>query len=309
MVYDAQKGVAATGKGATPKLVSYSGYDFNVALSGASDNGMTFAMGFDMGAGHIADQDDDRAMDAQGGSIATDELTITYAGYTVGIGNDNIDDLYDDSQNGDVSLSGSLGDLTFSLVTDMDDDIKEVAASKVFAKATGTKGEDDYVNASFTETAAVAAVYNPTSYAIGYTMGNVAFSMAGTEHDDRGHAAAKMSLNYTVSDALSVKLESDNVGTYKDIAKVSVTSKISDALSITASVKDDKDHALNTNTGGKQSQDVSISYSAGALSSTLATDEGSNWWVNAQYDLGGGAQAFTTFDHTEFLVAGVNFAF
>jgi len=80
-------------------------------------------------------------------------------------------------------------------------------------------------------------------------------------------------------------------------------------LSITASVKDDKDHALNTNTGGKQSQDVSIAYSAGSLGATIATDESSNWWVNAQYDLGGGAQAFTTFDHTEFLVAGVNFAF
>jgi len=308
---DLIKGSAAVAKGATPKLVAYSGYDFNVGLSGSSDNGMTFAMGFDMGAGSIADQDDDRAMDAQGGSIATDEVTITYAGYTVGIGNDNIDDLYDDSQNGDVSLSGSLGDLTFSLVTDMDDDVKAVAASQVFTAATagGGAGATDHVPASFVDTAAVAAVYNPTSYAIGYTMGNIAFSMAGTEHDDRGHAAAKMSLNYTVSDALSVKLESDNVGTYKDIAKVSVTSKISDALSITASVKDDKDHALNTNTGGKQSQDVSISYSAGALSSTLATDEGSNWWVNAKYDLGGGASAFTTFDHTEFLVAGVNFKF
>jgi hypothetical protein len=66
------KGTAAVAKGATPKLQAYSGYDFNVALSGASDNGMTFAMGFDMGAGHIADQDDDRAMDAQSGTIATD---------------------------------------------------------------------------------------------------------------------------------------------------------------------------------------------------------------------------------------------
>jgi len=80
-------------------------------------------------------------------------------------------------------------------------------------------------------------------------------------------------------------------------------------MSITASVKDDKDHALNTNTGGKQSQDMSIAYSAGAMSATIASDESSNWWVNAKYDLGGGATAFTTFDHTEFLVAGVNFKF
>jgi hypothetical protein len=296
-------GTAATTKGATPKLAAYSGYDFNAALSASSDNGMTFAMGFDMGAGHIADQDDDRAMDAQAGAVATDELTITYAGYTVGIGNDNIDDLYDDTQNGDVSLAGSLGDLTFSLVTDMDDDVKAVEASTSYTAATATKP------ASFTTTAASDPVYNPTSYAIGYTMGNIAFSMAGTEHDDRGHAAAKMSLAYTVSDATTVKLESDNVGTYKDIAKVSLTQKLSDAITITASMKDDKDHALNTNKNKAQSSDISVAYSAGALGATLATDEGSNWWVNAQYDLGGGAQAFTTFDHTEFLVAGVNFKF
>jgi len=299
------KGTAAVAKGATPKLKAYSGYDLDVAVSAASDNGMTFAMAFDMGAGSIADQDDDRAMDAQAGAIATSAATIGYAGYTFRVGDDKLDDLYDDSQNGDIGISGSLGDLTFSLVTDMDDDVKEVKASTKYTAPSAANAGDS----TFVVTEAVAAVYNPTSYSIGYTMGDVAFSMAGTEHDDRGHSAAKMSLTYTVSDALSATLSSDNVGTYKDIAKVSITSKISDAISITASVKDDKDHALNTNTGGKQSQDVSIAYSAGALSSTLATDEGSNWWVNAKYDLGGGASAFTTFDHTEFLVAGVNFKF
>ena len=297
-------GVAATGKGATPNLSSYSGYDFNVAVSGASDNGMTFAMGFDMGAGMIADQDDDRAMDAQAAAVATSAMTIGYAGYTIEIGDDKIDDVYDDSQNGDVSIAGSLGDLTFKIVHDMDDDIKAVAASKVF-----TAGVAGTTAATFVDTAAVTAVYNTTSYSLGYTMGNVAFAMASTDHDDRGHAASSFALTYTMSDSLSAAYSVDNVGTYKDIAKLSATAKISDMLSITASVKDDKDHALNTNTGGKQSQDVSISYAAGSLGATIATDESSNWWVNAQYDLGGGAQAFTTFDHSEFLVAGVNFAF
>jgi hypothetical protein len=297
-------GSAAVAKGATPKLKAYSGYDFNVAASGASDNGMTFAMGFDMGAGHIADQDDDRAMDAQGGTIDTSAATIGYAGYTIEIGDEKVDDTYDaDGWNGDVSIAGSLGDLTFKLVTDMDDDVAAVAASTSWTAATNAKP------ASFTVTEAVAAEYNPTSYSLGYTMGNIAFSMAGTEHDARGNAAAKMSLAYTVSDSTTVTLDSDNLGTYKDVAKVSLKQKLSDAMTITASIKDDKDHALNTNKNKAQSSDISIAYTSGALSSTLATDEGSNWWVNAQYDLGGGAQAFTTFDHTEFLVAGVNFSF
>jgi hypothetical protein len=276
-------------------MKAYSGYDFNVAASAASDNGMTFAFGFDMGAGHIADQDDDRVMDAQGGAIAADEVTIGYNGYTIKIGDDLIDDLYDDSQNGDVSLGGSFGDLTFNIVTDMDKDV--AAAKATFAAATGAY------------TPAVAAVYNPTSYSVGYSMGDMSFAMSGTDHDDFGNAAAKYSLTYALLPSLSATLSSDNVGTYKDIGKLSATYTLSDAMSITASVKDDKDHALNTNTGGKQSQDFSIAYSAGVLSATVATDESSNWWVNAKYDLGGGATAFTTFDHSEFLVAGVNFAF
>jgi hypothetical protein len=297
--YAAAVGTAAAAAVKAGDMQAYSGYDFNVAASAAADNGMTFAFGFDMGAGHIADQDDDRAMDAQGGAIAADEVTIGYNGYTIKIGDDLIDDLYDDSQNGDVSLGGSFGDLTFNVVTDLDKDVP-ASVGKLTA-ATATAG------ASWAE--ASAAVWNPTSYAIGYTMGDMSFAMSGTDHDDYGNAAAKYSLTYQVLPALSATLSSDNVGTYKDIGKLSATYTVSDAMSITASVKDDKDHALNTNTGGKQSQDMSIAYASGALSATIASDESSNWWVNAKYDLGGGATAFTTFDHTEFLVAGVNFAF
>jgi hypothetical protein len=266
---------------------------------------MTLAMGFDMGAGHIADQDDDRAMDEQAEEIATSAMTIGYMGYTVEIGDDKIDDLYDDTWNGDVSLAGSFGDLSFKVVTDMDKDVAGSAAK--YTAASEDPGDAGYKAATFT--AAKAAVYNPTSYSIGYTMGDMSFSLAGTEHDPFGNAAQKYSLTAKVLPSLSATLSSDNVGTYKDIGKLAVTYTVSDAMSITASVKDDKDHALNTNKGGKQSNDFSIAYSAGVLSATVATDESSNWWVNAKYDLGGGATAFTTFDHTEFLVAGVNFAF
>jgi len=297
--YALHKGTAAVAAKKAGDMQAYSGYDFNVAASASADNGMTFAFGFDMGAGHIADQDDDRAMDAQAGTIAADEVTIGYNGYTIKIGDDLIDDLYDDTQNGDVSLGGSFGDLTFEIVTDLDKDI--AAADPSMTAATSSKGK--------VWNPAVAAVWNPTSYSIGYSMGDMSFGMQGTDHDDWGNSAAKYALTYQVLPSLSATLSSDNVGTYKDIGKLSATYTVSDAMSITASVKDDKDHALNTNTGGKQSQDMSIAYSAGAMSATIASDESSNWWVNAKYDLGGGATAFTTFDHTEFLVAGVNFKF
>jgi hypothetical protein len=161
----------------------------------------------------------------------------------------------------------------------MDADVEAVAASTTYTAesdvggATQIDGDgavldgngDAYTAASFTQTAAVAAVHNPTSYSLGYTMGNVAFAMAGTEHNDAGDAAAKMSLTYTMSDALSVKYGIDNAGSLKDVSELSATAKISDMLSITASIKDDKDHAGNTNEGGKQSQNASIAYSAGSL--------------------------------------------
>jgi len=313
--YDLAKGSAAVAAVKAGDMKAYSGYDFNVAASGASDNGMTFAMGFDMGAGHIADQDDDRAMDAQAGTIDTSGLTIGYNGYTIVIGDEKVDDLYDaDGWNADVSLSGSFGDLTFSLATDMDKDVAAVAATTDTLKAAdttnGAAGTPGYVAKTFVAaTAGTAAVYNPTSYSIGYKMGDMSFSMAGTDHDAFGNAAAKYSLTYALLPSLSATLSSDNLGTYKDVGKLSATYTVSDAMKITASVKDDKDHALNTNKGGKQSNDFSIAYTSGVLSATVATDESSNWWVNAKYDLGGGATAFTTFDHTEFLVAGVNFKF
>jgi hypothetical protein len=157
------KGTAAVAAVKAGDMTAYSGYDFNISASGASENGMTFAMGFDMGAGSIADQDDDRAMDAQAGTIATSAMTIGYNGYTIELGDDKIDDLYDDSQNGDVSLAGSFGDLTFKVVTDMQKDVAAKAA--VFKDDVEDPGDTGYKAATFT--AAVAAEHNPTSYSIG----------------------------------------------------------------------------------------------------------------------------------------------
>ena len=38
-------------------------------------------------------------------------MTISYAGLTITAEQDAIDDLYDDSQNGDIGISGSMGGL------------------------------------------------------------------------------------------------------------------------------------------------------------------------------------------------------
>ena len=129
--YDANVGTVAAAKGATADMKAYSGYDMEVAVSSTLDNGMVVSAGFDMGAGSIADRDDDRVLDAQAAAVALSAVTIKNGGVTYVIGQDKIDDLYDDTQNGDVSVSGAMGGISYTLVTDLDKDTKAVAASTV----------------------------------------------------------------------------------------------------------------------------------------------------------------------------------
>ena len=49
--------------------ITYSGLDMNFAVSGASDNGMSFSTSVDMGSGNIRDGFDPLADDAQGLSL------------------------------------------------------------------------------------------------------------------------------------------------------------------------------------------------------------------------------------------------
>jgi hypothetical protein len=315
----------ATAAVAASDMVAYSGYDMNVALSGESDNGIVFGMGFDMGAGLIADQNDDRAMDAQGATIATSAMTATMNGYTLSIGSDKLDDTYDDSQNGDIGLSGNVGGVAFNLVHDLTDEVVAKAATYTAASATRVDvdgaytsagaatnsaniavGDSDYVAASYSD--AVAATIETTSLSLGGAVGDIAWSLAATTGDDRGDSAAKGSVTYSGIENLSLTLAHDNVGKLEGISKVTAKYTMG-SLTATLSMADDKNKNSNSNAGGKASNNLSLAYAANGLAATFATDESSQWWVNTQYDLGGGAQAFATIDHTEFAVVGLNFAF
>jgi len=307
-VLAAMNGTAAVAATAVGKNVAYSGYDLNVAVSGAADNGMTFSMGFDMGAGSIADQDDDRVLDAMGTTIAASALTIGHNGLTYVIGANEIDDLYDDTQNGDVSVAGNMGGIAFTLVADLDDDTKAVAASTNYTAETNVGGNAAYVASVYSEVAAVAAVYESTSLKLSGNAGGLGWSFTTTNKNDRGNAATAVSGTYAVGDALSFTLKHDTQGKREAINTLSASYTM-DALTIALSASDDKAHAGNTNTSSKASQNMSIAYANGPLTAKFATDESSQWWVNTKYDLGGGASAFATVDHNEFAVLGLSFAF
>jgi len=304
-----QVGTAAAAAVPAGDMTAYSGYQADVTLSTETDSGIKFTMGFDLEAGLMADQDDDREMDTKDGSIANSTLTMEANGYTLVIGQDEIDDLYDDSQNGDISLSGNMNGLSFTVVHDFEDSVVAKAATykaAVAATTAATAADATYKAATFTD--AVAAVHEGTSLSLGYTMGPAALSLVSTTANDRGNSATEFGIDYTVSDTLSFSVDYDTQGKRDAIATVGVTYAI-DALTITAKYADDKNHAGNTNKDGKASTNLSVAYAQGPVSATFATDESNAWWINTQYDLGGGASAFATVDHQEFAVAGLSFAF
>ena len=102
-------------------LSVYSGVDLGFALSGASDNGMTFSASLDMGGGQTLDTGDFE-LDTQ--DMGTDDnvsVAIGVSGLTITLSQDGVDDLYDYDIAGDIGISGAMGDLTYSVVTGLED--------------------------------------------------------------------------------------------------------------------------------------------------------------------------------------------
>jgi hypothetical protein len=304
---------AGTAAVAAGDVTAYSGYDMDVSVSSALDNGMVVSAAFDMGAGNIADRDDDRVLDAQAGAVALSAVTIKNGGVTYVIGQDKIDDVYDDTQNGDVSVSGAMSGISYTLVTDLDKDTAAVAGGYVYTAAVAATGATDstdatYVAASLVNRAAVAAVYESTSMKLSGAAGGVDWTFTTTNKNDRGNAASKVSLGYAAGDALSFTLTHDTQGKREAINTLKASYTM-DAITLTASMADDKSHAGNTNTGGKASQNLTIAYANGPLTASFNNDESSKWWATTAYDLGGGADIFATVDSTEFAVVGLSFNF
>ena len=136
-------------------------------------------------------------------------------------------------------------------------------------------------------------------------MGDVSLDVHANEVDG-GENQTKIVLGYTM-DALTFTVTNDNKGALKDIATVKVA-YAEGPFTASISQANDKDHAANTNKGGKASWDMALGYTMGAATVSYSTNESSKWEADVAYDLGG-ANAFIATDSTETVMAGVNFAF
>ena len=245
-------------------LAVYSGYDLNVAVSGASDTGITYSVGFDFGGGNTADWNDDYALDTQDNARdANPAVTIGYAGATIVVDKDGVDDLYDDGNHGDIKISTTLGGLSVAVVAETD--------------------ADDSTNSN--------------SFSVSGAADSLTWSLVTTNGDTINNTASKVTVGYTVSDALGLTFKHDTKSGAVDAINTVTAAYTMGALTLTVAADDNNDH------------DITAAYTSGALSASYTVNEEDFWKLNGSYDLGGGAAAFVSMDDSEWTAVGMSFAF
>jgi hypothetical protein len=271
----------------------WSGIDLNVSASVTTDGGMTITVGDDFGGGSLADWDDDYAIEAQTSDLDTPGVTITTGSTTITLDNQAIDDLYDDTQNGDIGISTSVGGMSVDVVLDTAATAAATAQTAVY-----TAGNSTSTGQATVTTAGVAQAYaNPSfSYKISVPMAGFTLTAQGTDADDSGEGANKISAAYAMGD-MTLTVSTDDNGVLDSINKLAVATNVGGAaLSISADDNDD--------------WDFSVGYTEGSVSLNVSTDEASAWETNVMVDLGGGA-AFRVSgsDANDYVAAGVTFSF
>ena len=156
------------------------------------------------------------------------------------------------------------------------------------------------------------------SYKVGYTMGDITITATGTNKEgnyntsSRTESAAKLAVSYKVSDTLTLNASTNDTGlsTVTDNDNtVGLTYKM-DAITLTYTSIDPQEN--NKDWGDEW--DAKIAYSAGALTASFATDEADATTMIAEYDLGGGATFFAASHDkagtaSDMTTMGINFTF
>jgi outer membrane protein OmpU len=218
-VYQAPNLVDADGN-PTPvnDLTVWSGIDLNVAASATTDGGVTVSVSEDMGAGSLADYDDDYAVESQNPDLQTPTITIAAGAVTVSLEDDAIDHLDSDAVQGDVGVSVAMGDATIAVVMDVNGDSgTDFSWSLGYTMgqiALSASGQDDSSNfgATYTMGDVVVGVSTDDNGAgtttnevtVDYTAGAMTLGLAADDQDSWsvsvGYSAGPMSVNFSTDE-------------------------------------------------------------------------------------------------------------
>ena len=205
IVLGGTNGAAATAASTTDSSEVFSGIDLNVSASVTTDNGITITVADDFGGGMIADYNDDYAVEAQTSDLDTPGVTISGNGVSLTVDNQAIDDLYDDSQNGDIGLAMNFAGNDIGITLDTD----------------------------------AAAGEASMSYSIGGAAGAVSYGLVGTDANDNGASAYKWNVAYDMN-GMSLTFKSDKVDDVDAINTFGITAPLG-AMSVSVSADDNED--------------------------------------------------------------------
>ena len=184
---------AAAARAARDGMFVASYYDLDVAVSASADNGLTMSAGFDMGSGEKIDYDDDDELEVQGQTVGDADVAVSYGGWTLTVDQNGIDNLFDDDQQEDLSVAGSIGGMSVAVTADLEN--------------------------------------STNSYKIGTSLGGAAITLTGTNNDDAGGDATGISLSYPMGDLTLSASVSDEANDAEDDTTVGVTYKM-DAITV-----------------------------------------------------------------------------
>jgi hypothetical protein len=174
-------------------LSVYSGVDLGFAISGASDNGMTFSASLDMGGGQTLDVGDFELDTQDMGTDDNASVAIGVGGVTITLSQNGVDDLYDDDIAGDIGISGAMGDLTYSVVTGLEDaDPTSISVGYSAGAISGSVATSDEGDAS--------------TVSVSYAMGDITLS-AEADTDRAGADTSTVAVSYAMSDGMTVTVE------------------------------------------------------------------------------------------------------
>ena len=170
-------------------------YDFDIAASAESDNGVSVSLGFDMGAGNKIDYNDDDVLEAQGNTVGDADVTVGYAGWTLAVDQNGIDNLFDDDfDSQDVSIAGSIAGWSVAMTSDQEG--------------------------------------STSSYKVSGNVAGVAVTITGTDVKAAGGVASKVAASYSMGNGLTLSASSqDEDGTAEDDATVGFSYAM-DALTV-----------------------------------------------------------------------------
>ena len=251
-------------------------YDFDITASAESDNGVSVSVGFDMGSGGKIDYNDDDVLEVQEEAIGNADVAVSYAGWTLTVDQDGIDNLFDDSQQEDVKLSGTVAGISVAVTSDQEN--------------------------------------KTSSYSVGGTVAGVALTFTGTDNDDAvgtGGKASKIAASYAMGNGLtlkgSVEDESKTDGS-EDDSTLGFSYVMGDITVGYTTIKPGSAASFG------DEWDFTAAYAAGAVAASFALDETDATTLILDYALGGGASAFAAMhdkDGTadDLTTVGLNFAF